>query len=709
MSFILNRYMHAYVILPVVASFVEHNVFKDISLGKKELEIIKSQGANSGYFNIALRLFESLGWVCRETEAIKITEKLPQPNKFLGGFVGFYDIPFEDCLGERGMSMEDFFDNLHLPRYLDYLKEAEYENDFFNSFDCIAAGAIALPVLYVLSSTTDMPEINCAISHISAKHRENIIHLLVLCGLLQRGSSIEEYVTTDLGRALWGSIKNAGVTLSYRPLLAKIEQLLFYDVNNLFQRLDEETHVTRELNVIGSGAQHEVFFKDFIGHIKEYINLSDVDVLRLVDMGCGDGTLLKNSYNTIDIKTRRDKKLTLIGVDLNKPALNITARNLDDIPNYLCTGNIIDPRSLIANLSLQGFDKNELLHMRTFLDHNCPLNKNLVKKEGLSTTDSHDDVYADDEGNAVSNTSIVKNLNENFKNWSDCVGKHGLLTLEVFSLSPSTVNKYLEETESLHFDALHGFSNQYLVSANAYLLAAANAGLFIDKVSFIKYPHSLPYCRISQQHFFKKDFLIRTALESDIDALVYLEDVSLPENLRASRENLKKRLSQCAHGIYLAFKEVNDETHLVGALYTQRINREGDLQHMKYDSVETYHDNKGKICQLISLQIDPSQQDGVLAKELLSFGILNNFVKEGIRKVVGISRCAMYRASKGDYLEYAKNNNKFGHSRDPILRMHQQEGAKIVDVVAGYRNKDIDNLGYGVHIAYEFRSWLKSI
>ncbi|MFQ3244029.1 MAG: hypothetical protein ACI9SP_000654 [Arenicella sp.] len=708
MTSILNRYMHAYVALPVASSFLKHNVFDVLSSGKSIFDVIEEMKANPGYFNIALKMFESLGWITKHDDACyEVTNLCPPDNESISKIVTTYLVPFEEYIGSEAVTTDQYLSQLDFSKLQDLLPTYDSHKDALSSLNYLSNGAILLPLLYFLKQASKTNSRDFEMLDIRSKNC--IYQFLFKNGVVLKpnGSSIESDFS-DLGQALWDSVDNAGVTLSYRPLLAKIEQLLFYDSKKFFSEIGKEAHIDRELNVIGSGAQHGVFFKGFIDHISDYLAMKEVDNLQLVDMGCGDGTLLKSCYDSIDRKLKKEKKVALIGVDLNKEAISVAHKTLEKVPHHLCVGNINNPQGVLTHLEKQGFEKSQLLHIRTFLDHNCPLDHDIQCERQTSVAlngNLNSDPYSNADGDAISAELVIDNLARNFGRWSEVVGEKGLLTLEVFSLSSVTVKKYLEETENLHFDALHGFSNQYLVTADSYLMAAANAGLIPSKSSFKKYPRALPYCRISQQHFFNRNFHIRHAKESDLNALCRLEELSLSESLRADKSELSRRLRQYGKGVYLACKQIGNKEEVVGVLYTQRIEKEALVYEMKYDNVEKYHNDSGKICQLISLQVDPSQQDGLLGNELLSFGILHNFVREGIRKIVGVSRCALYNNKKGDYTAYVKGKNKLGYVLDPILRLHHQEGAKIIDVVENYRERDLDNLGYGVHITYDYLTW----
>ena len=128
---------------------------------------------------------------------------------------------------------------------------------------------------------------------------------------------------------------------------------------------------------------------------------------------------------------------------------------------------------------------------------------------------------------------------------------------------------------------------------------------------------------------------------------------------------------------------------------------------MKYENMESFHYSGGKFVQLIGLIITPSHQGIGLSNELLSFGLLHNFVKSNVKAVTGITRCARYKPELGDYSAYINQKNRFGYIADPILNIHYMEGADIIGTIPGFREMDKDNSGNGVHIRYEFSDWIE--
>ena len=119
--------------------------------------------------------------------------------------------------------------------------------------------------------------------------------------------------------------------------------------NNIFAKsnADHEQRIDRALNIKGSRFQHEKFFSDLEKLIIDIFMNEDVDDDPdvIVDMGCGNGTLLKRVYSAIIHKTTRGKLLetnhvTLIGVDFNDKVLEEASHTLQSLPHILMHGDI---------------------------------------------------------------------------------------------------------------------------------------------------------------------------------------------------------------------------------------------------------------------------------------------------------------------------------------------------------------------------------
>src|SRR5215470_13383016 len=98
----------------------------------------------------------------------------------------------------------------------------------------------------------------------------------------------------------------------------------------------------------------------------------------IVDMGAGDGSLLRRLYEVVCDRTRRGKALdahplVLVAVDFNEKALAEASRTLAGIEHIAVRGDVGDPLALLDTLRANGVeDLNRVLHVRSFLDHNRP-------------------------------------------------------------------------------------------------------------------------------------------------------------------------------------------------------------------------------------------------------------------------------------------------------------------------------------------------
>jgi hypothetical protein len=156
--------------------------------------------------------------------------------------------------------------------------------------------------------------------------------------------------------------------------------------------------------------------------------------------------------------------------------------------HYVIHGDINRPALLAGDLEEIGVDIHDLLHMRSFLDHNRaylqPSGYVRGMRKGRSTgAFAHlgDDILADElEGN------LVRHL----RRWAPYVGRFGLLVLELHTIPPELAAAYPRKTPAVAYDGTHGFSDQYLVEVPVFLECAREAGLHADARFQARYPHS---------------------------------------------------------------------------------------------------------------------------------------------------------------------------------------------------------------------------
>ena len=104
----------------------------------------------------------------------------------------------------------------------------------------------------------------------------------------------------------------------------------------------------------------------------------DKQPFGIADMGCGDGMFIKHLYELILSTTIRGKylgthPLILVGGDLNQEALNAAKENLktSKIDCNFLIADISNPEKYQSDLKSNfNIDISNLLHVRSFLDHN---------------------------------------------------------------------------------------------------------------------------------------------------------------------------------------------------------------------------------------------------------------------------------------------------------------------------------------------------
>jgi hypothetical protein len=263
-------------------------------------------------------------------------------------------------------------------------------------------------------------------------------------------------------------------------------------------RLDDngvELMVNRGMNVWGSGGAHKTYFKKVDEIIVEIFNRPiHQQPQGICDMGCGDASFLEHLYFTVKNHTARgavldQHPLILVGADFNKVARRVAKQMLKkaSIPTFhVIPGDINRPAQLAGDLEELGLDIHDLLHVRSFLDHNrpyiAPVNYVSGSRKARSTgafVHFGQDIPADE---------LEENLVRHLRRWAPYVGRFGLLVLELHTLPPTVTAANLEKTPAVAYDGTHGFSDQYLVELPIFLDCVREAGLHTDPRFQCKFP-----------------------------------------------------------------------------------------------------------------------------------------------------------------------------------------------------------------------------
>lgn len=713
----LNNYAHGYVAIPTILALREKGFFQCFqnNTGKSLEKLSEILQAKNGHLKVALRILESLEWItCDRDRKYRLTPRSNIYKDIPGEVYRLFHYPFSQIFtGSRELKNQINGDTgtreeLSLRKWVQLSKDRWRITD-----ECLALfadGLLLVPLLVFICKNHLIEEtaetLNAIFKKIPEIIQRDIIELFINKGWVRKEQT-RSYIT-DIGRFMITHGLNLATVYSYRPMLSKINELIFGDHAIVFKRsvVGSEMHINRTVNVVGSGFQHTKYFNDLNEIIIDTFNREPINDQPnyIADMGCGSGDLLKKVFETIKERTIRGKDMTIrpvmmIGIDYNEEALKVAKETLHEIPHIIIKGDIGNPEAVLTELSKKGISTEEILHIRSFLDHDRRYSDpNNRERAAQRKNVANEGIYVDEKGGLIAPSLIIQDLVEHLKKWQKISNRHGLILLEVHRLSVDVVKKYLFSSESLHFDAFHAYSGQYLVTASDFHLAAAEAGLFL-KCNFSKrYPEILPYTRITLNYFEKRPYTIRNPAESDIDDLILLDKRSWTESLRMSKERIQKWVREHPEWIYVLEKD----NEIAGVLYTQRIKSEESLKQTTFKEVDRIRDSQAKILQLILIQVSPEKRQIGLGDALLEFALQHCILRGDINKVVGISRCKEYREySHLAMEEYIRLCNEHGLVIDSILRFHQLHGAKIKNVLKKWRPEDTDNKGMGVIIEYD--------
>ena len=513
---ILFRHLDGIVTVPAAYSLFKKGVLDFILQEQKvSLEkLTKHFEANEGYLNVALRVLASQGWLTQITDNLqnKITFAINDKSKTAFSLVPIYKDVFD---------LLEFTEHFHPRKFevepFEMLNKlfSKYKSNFGISFsddDKIRAvqeqvlyhieGVLVGPTIVMLGMTGMFHKYFMETSfrpeefHKKPECFKEILDFLTHLNWFTKINNHYQFTETGLFYAKRAAAY--GVTVSYIPTLRKMDDLLFANpllLRNISEH-EAELHVDRAMNVWGSGGAHTEYFKIVDEIIIELFNRPIADQPQgILDMGCGNGAFLEHMFDVIERQTKRGKMLDehplfLIGVDYNEAALKVTRANLikSDIWAKVIWGDIGRPQLLAETIKADyNIELNELLNVRTFLDHNRiweePIHKASNRLSFSTGAFAH-------RGQRICNNDVEENLLEHLKKWSPFVEKFGLLLIELHTIAPNLTASNIGLTAATAYDATHGFSDQYIVEIEVLHKIAAEAGLFSDEKVFTKFPNS---------------------------------------------------------------------------------------------------------------------------------------------------------------------------------------------------------------------------
>lgn len=702
---IINIYAHGYCFIPVIHSLKSTHFF-DILVAEQKIKISELEerlSINSGYLQATLKMIESVGWIYITDYTVQLTQK--------EAFARFW-ARLDDSLLTPYCSniLSAPLDDAQIPLLKSWVEFAQDNKQFIeNQIERdLLDGTIIAPLLVALKKNLGNVEITPTI--LSDSFSPELYTLL--SELFTLKGWMEHEKLNGTGQFLLERAFNLGMAVSYWPMWLQMPTLLFGDPNDVFSHDENghETHIDRTLNVVASGFQHEKYFSNVDQILSHIFDNADIEnqPKYIADIGCGDGTFLHRVYafvanNTVRGKNLASHPLLLIGIDLNQKALQQTELTLTDIPHITIEGNVSNPLEFLQNLKTKGItDPENILHIRSFLDHEIPYDgvddesaadARCAKKQSF--------ISIANDGSLQDNKHIIQRYVEHFSRWAEATPKHGMLILEVHTLSANIVQQFFSANESFYFDAIHSFSRQNLLDAATFMQVAAEAGLFSDSDFFSRFPRAFPYSRVSLNWFRKKDYIIRHANLKDIDALLNLEELCWAPELRVDRKELIRRVTKNSTGNFV----LDYQGEVVGVGYTQRIASEELLYQTTASQVHQLHNDEGPVFQLLAININPEWQHMALGDTMLTYLLRLASLQDSVKKVVGVTRCKNYLLHQDSvtYAQYVNEPVSDQRQIDPILHFHLSHGARILNIVPNYRPADRENEGHGVLIGYTIR------
>eukprot|EP01041_Mallomonas_annulata_P007188 gene7188-14654_t len=192
--------------------------------------------------------------------------------------------------------------------------------------------------------------------------------------------------------------------------------------------------------------------------------------------------------------------------------------------------------------------------------------------------------------------------------------------------------------------------------------------------------------------------LIRTATELDVDHLLDLEKSAWEIHLQANKHQIINRIRTYPLGQYV----LEVEGILCGVLYTQRIDDYKLLLTSTSANHHLLHSSNGQILQLIAIAATSSPKGGNIGAALRNHALSVGAMDPSIACVVAMTRCNKFVTSVHDDNQFKSYREYVMSGKDPTIFFHISGGAQVLEIVQGYRNEDVGNLGHGVLIKYDF-------
>lgn len=510
----LFRHLDGLVIAPIAMALYNRGILGELlEQGSVEIGALsRKYAANEGYLNVALRAFASQGWLTMIHRQIE-DEVIYHANSKFEEFFSLIPL-YGEVVHLMKISGEYHHRRFERPPF-EVLKRAflHYRNHF-SDIDSLDPSSLKYQVgKHIEGHIVGPSAVHLGMNGMFHKYfmevsfRPEEFHkdsasfsdlLDIFSSLGWFSQSQGTYRFTDKGLFFAQRASAYGVTVSYMPMLRKVEEMIFEDADCLRPtgHLGPELHVDREMNVWGSGGAHTSYFKQVDDIITTIFNKPIEEQPKgILDMGCGNGAFLIHIFDVIEQRTLRGKildeyPLFLVGADYNEAALKVTRANLiqADIWAKIIWGDISDPDKLASDLrSDYEIELRDLLNVRTFLDHNRIWSPPQQTYWGQQCQSSGAFAFR---GKRLNACEVEANLLEHLSKWSKYIDRHGLLVIELHTIHPELAAAHLGQTAATAYDVTHGLSDQYIVEIDVLHKVAAKASLKLQEPFFHKYPNN---------------------------------------------------------------------------------------------------------------------------------------------------------------------------------------------------------------------------
>ena len=643
----INRYYYGYIVIPVILTLKKNNFF---SLFAEEGTLSKSQlgemsGLNATYLNQVLHLLETLGWLSQSVSGeYSVTQIGLTQVDSLPNLLELYQCSIADYAHPNSGNLRHWIDSAKNNWGL----HDELLIDYCN-------GSLFIPLLISLKadghliSTEQQP----LFSNLLPDTRVVLTNIFIQNGWI---NDERPNVLTDAGRFIINNIHSKLVD-TYHSALSNLQDIFFGIAPMPVLGLDELFSINQDSYQELERATIELFNRQPIEQQPKYLLYS----------GHLDGECINRIHQAISQKTVRgshlDKfPLTYLIYNNDQAVLHELSNKVTNLSYQIVHGESDDLTDLQTYFASHHMDADDVLVINTFKDYRL--------------------------------TQSEQNWTSYFENWSKFIGRHGLLSLESHAISSAIEQRHLDDVYGLSF-----FEPQKALAQN-YLMQAARASLLPSYECAKRYPEDKPFSQITLNHFQKRPYLVRPARADDISDLLKLEEECWIKPLRASRSQLLARIERY-EGQYVAVLE----GRVVAVVYTQRLDDEHHLFNYNFRQIESHHSDNGHFLQLLAANVLPTVQGQGLGDQLIEFVLQRAALMADIEKIIAVTRCRDFEHQKNISMDdYITLRNHEGLPVDPVLYFHELHGAKIGQVISGYRPGDKPNSNDGVLISYDIRA-----